>query len=81
MDVSRRQREIDKYRDQMRYDDEIIALRNSVKRSSEAKMADGTLSGIDLMRDVNAEEMARQEKIVHEIELLMAMYNLKYVTN
>jgi hypothetical protein len=41
-------------------------------------MANGTLSGNDLMRDVNAEELAKQTKIFHEIELLLAMYNLKW---
>ena len=81
LDVSRKQREIDKYRDQMKYDDEIVALRTSVKQSSEVKMANGMLSGNDLMRDVFAEELAKQAKILHEIELLLAMYNLKYVTN
>ena len=81
LDISKKQHEIDKYRDQMKYDDEIIALRTSVKQSSEAKMTNGTLSGIDLMRDVNAEDMAKQAKILHEIELLSAMYNLKFVVN
>ena len=78
LDISKKQREIDKYRDQMKYDDEIIALRTSVKQSSEAKMANGALSGIDLMRDVTAEDLAKQTKILHEIELLLAMYNLKW---
>ena len=81
LDVSGRQREIDKYRDQMKYDDEIIALRTSVKQASEAKMANGTLSGNDMMHDVYAEEVARQDKILHEIVLLLAIYNLKFVTN
>ncbi|MCL1937287.1 MAG: TolC family protein [Candidatus Azobacteroides sp.] len=81
LDISRKQKEIDKYRDQMKYDDDIIALRGSVKQSSESKMTNGTLSGIDLMRDVNAEELAKQDKILHEIEMLLAMYNLKFVTN
>jgi len=81
MDVSRKRREIDKYRDQMKYDDEIVALRTSVKQSSEAKMANGTLSGNDLMREVYAEELAKQAKILHEVELLLAMYNLNFVTN
>jgi hypothetical protein len=40
-------------------------------------MANGMLSGIDLMRDVTAEELAKQDKILHEIELLLAMYNYK----
>jgi outer membrane protein TolC len=81
LDVFRKQREIDKFRDQMKYDDEIIALRSSIKQSSESKMANGMLSGIDLMRDVNAEEMAKQDKILHEIELLHAIYNLKLIVN
>ena len=81
MDISRRGHEINKYRDLMKYDDEIIALRTSVKQSSEAKMANGMLSGIDLMRDVTAEELAKQDKILHEIELLLAMYNYKWTVN
>ena len=78
LDISKRQRELEKYRDQMKYDDEIIALRTSVKQASEAKMANGTLSGNDLMRDVHAEELAKQDKILHETELLLAMYSLKW---
>ena len=81
LDVSKKQREIEKYRDQMKYDDEIIALRISVKQASEAKIANGTLSGNDLMRDVYAEEMAKQDKIFHEIELLQAIYNFKLIIN
>lgn len=60
---------------------EIIALRNSVKEASASKVANGTLSGTDFMRDVNAEQLAVQDKILHEIELLLAMYDLKYITN
>jgi len=44
-------------------------------------MENGTLSGNDLMRDVTAEELAKQTKIVHEIELLQAIYNLQLVIN
>lgn len=79
MDISQKQSEINKYRDLLKYDDEIIALRSSIKQSSEAKMANGTISGTDLMRDVYAEQSARQDKIRHEIEMLLAMYNLKWI--
>ena len=81
LDVIQKNTAIDKYFDQLKYDDEIIALRNSVKRASETKMANGTLSGTELTRDINAEQSAIQDKILHEIELLMAIYNLKYVVN
>jgi outer membrane protein TolC len=65
----------------MKMDDEIIALRGSVKKSAEARVANGTMSVIDLLREVNAESLARQTKSLHEIELLMAVANLKYVLN
>ena len=81
LDVAQRNATIDKYIDQLKYDDEIIALRGFVKRASEAKMANGTLSGTDLTRDIHAEQSAIQDKILHEIELLMAIYNLRYAIN
>lgn len=81
LDVAQRNAVIDRYFEQLEYDDEIIALRGSVKRASEAKMANGTLSGTDLTRDIHAEQSAIQDKILHEIELLLAIYNLKYVIN
>lgn len=81
LDISQKQSEINKYRDQLQYDDEIIALRNSIKQSSETKMANGIMSATDLMRDINAEESAKQEKILHEIQMLLAVYNLKHATN
>ena len=71
---------IERYREQMEYDDEIIRLQESVRQASEAKMANGTLSGTELTRDIHAEQSARQDKIIHEMELLMAIYDLKHAT-
>ena len=76
-----KENEIDKYRELLKTDDEIIALRNSVKRASEAKVESGTLNASDLMRDVTNEQVARQSKVVHEIEMIQAIYNLKFITN
>ena len=81
LDATQKQTDIDRLREQLGHDDEIIELRGSVRRSSEAKMAGGTLSGSDLARDINAEQAARQDKVLHEMELLLAIYNLKFVTN
>ena len=81
LEVEQHNATIDRYVEQLKYDDEIIALRRSVRRASEAKMANGTLSGTDLTRDIHAEQTAIQEKIVHEISLLMAIYEHKYATN
>ncbi|GHV69825.1 transporter [Bacteroidia bacterium] len=73
--------EIDKYRELLQSDDEIISLRNSVRRAAETKVENGTLTVTDLMHEANAEQAARQDKIVHEIEMLQTIYNLKFITN
>jgi outer membrane protein TolC len=81
MDMEKKEGDIDSYRQQMQYDNEIIRLRGNVRRSSENKIANGMLSGIDLVRDMNAENLAVQDKDMHEIQMLLEIYNLKYVTN
>ncbi len=81
IDISGKDSEIKTLREQLEYDDEIIALRKSVLKANEAKMAEGTISGSDLVGFMNDELMAEQEKAGHEVRMLLAMYNLKYVTN
>ncbi|MDR0686564.1 MAG: TolC family protein [Dysgonamonadaceae bacterium] len=81
LDKTGKENEIAKYRNLLQSDDKIIALRNSVKRSAEIKLAGGTFNATDLMREVIAEQLAKQDKIIHEIELMQAIYNLKFIIN
>jgi outer membrane protein TolC len=69
--------DIDKLKVTLKNDDEIIALRSSIKKASEAKVTNGTMTVTDLIRDINAEDMARQTKALHEIQLYMTTYQLK----
>ncbi|MCC8087960.1 MAG: TolC family protein [Rikenellaceae bacterium] len=81
LDMTQNVNEIEKIRQLLDSDRDIIRLRGSVRRSAEAKAANGTLSVLDLMKEVNAEQSAIQDRILHEIQLLQAIYNLKYITN
>ena len=81
IDISGKDSEIKTLQEQLEYDDEIIALRKSVLKANEARMAEGTISGSDLVGYMNDERLAEQEKAGHEVKMLLAMYNLKYVTN
>jgi len=81
LNKSSKENEIDKYREILKSDEEIIKLRNSVKRATESKVANGTANVTDLMREITAEALTRQDKILHEIEMLQAIYNLKYIVN
>lgn len=71
------QSEIQKLKRMLDYDREIMDLRDNVKKCSETKAAAGTLSVSDMMRDIHASNMAKQTHSLHEIQLLMALYNLR----
>ncbi len=81
LDAVQKQNTIAQYEAQMRYDDDIIALRHKIRLAAEAKMANGTITGTDLVREINAEQLARQNKIANEMQWLLALYNLKHITN
>ena len=67
--------EISKLRQLIATDDEIIDLRASVKEASNAQLENGVITVNDFLREVNAEDQARQNKLLHETQLLMAEYN------
>jgi outer membrane protein TolC len=61
-------------------DDEIITLRESVKKAAESQLTHGVITVNDFLREVNAEDQARQNKILHETQLLMAQYSYRATT-
>ena len=79
--MTQQSNEIDKIKQLMRDDDEIIRLRTNIKKASEVKVEHGTLSVTDLLRDINSEDQAKQTKVLHEIQLLISIYNYKNSTN
>lgn len=73
--------EIQKISDLMKADNEIIRLRTSIKKAAEVKLENGVISVTDLIREINAEDMAKQTAAVHRIQHLNAVYNYMYTTN
>ena len=79
--IDQQNNETDKIRELIKSDDEIIRLHTSIKNASAAKVENGVQTMTDLLREINAESLARQQKTLHEIQLMMNVYNLKYSTN
>ncbi len=71
--------EIIKYLDLLKNDNAIIALRESVKNAASAQLENGVLSAHDYITQVNAEDQARQNLILHQIQLLQSQYNYQNV--
>lgn len=72
--------EVNKYTELLTSDNDIIALRTSVKQTASVQLENGVITSNDYLREVNAEDKARQNKIVHEIQLLMAQYSQQTTT-
>lgn len=79
--ASQQQNEINKLTETMKNDDEIISLRSNIKKAAESKLENGTIVVSDLLREINAENLARQTRSLHEIQLYMAAYQLKNTIN
>ncbi|MDL2277273.1 TolC family protein [Parabacteroides sp. OttesenSCG-928-G07] len=75
------QTEINKMKELILSDEEIIRLRGNIKKAAEAKLENGIIAVSDLIREINAEDMAKQVGTAHRIQHLMAIYNLLYTTN
>lgn len=58
-------------------DDEIIALRDGVKVTAAAQLENGVINTSDYLREVNAADQARLNRISHETQLLMSIYNVQ----
>lgn len=65
---------IERFRKLMAGDEEIISLRSAVRKSAESKLSHGIIEVTDLVREINAENAARVQQSVHEIEMLKEMY-------
>jgi len=73
--------DVSRYRQLMANDEEIIALRASVRKAAESKLSHGIIDVNDLVREINAENAARVQQSIHEIEMLKEIYDNKFTTN
>ena len=72
------QRSIDKYRLLIEQDNEIVTLRENVRKATEKKLANGVVDSNKLVEQIMKENSARNNKAIHQVELLNEMYNLQY---
>lgn len=72
---------IDRYRTIMKHDDDIIALRTSVRQSAESKLEHGIIDVNELLQEITRENTAKINRSTHEIELLKSIAELKNTLN
>lgn len=77
----RLRRDIELYHNLMSSDDEIIALRASVRRAAESRLDHGIIDATDLIAELNNEHAARVQRSTHELEWLKRQYSLQIARN
>ena len=73
--------QIENIRSQIAHDDEIIRLRENIRRASEKRVESGIETVNEMLRDINAVSEARQQRAIHEVELLQEIHKLKNINN
>ena len=73
--------DIARFQKLMADDEEIITLRSAVRKAAESKLSHGIIDVNDLVREINAENAARVQQSIHEIEMLKQIYDNKFTTN
>lgn len=67
--------EIDKLKELIEVDQELIALRIAIKEAAKAQLENGVITSNDFIRELTAEDQAKQNLSIHTIQLLLAQYN------
>ncbi|MEP6746716.1 MAG: TolC family protein [Bacteroidota bacterium] len=75
--LSQQNSESQKYADLVMQDDAIIALRASVTKAAQAQLDNGVITAHEFISKLDAENIARQSKILHTTQLLQSQYNYK----
>lgn len=77
--LKQQQAEIDKLQQLISTDEEIIALRKTVTEAAKAQLENGVITANDFLKEVNAEDMARQALITHRVQLLQSQINYQTI--
>jgi outer membrane protein TolC len=75
--LSKQSQDMIKYEALLRQDDTVILLRSSVARAAKAQLENGVVTVHDFIAKTNEENLAKQSKILHSIELIQAQYEFK----
>jgi len=79
-ELKQQESEIDKLQKLVATDNAIISLRKSVTDAAKAQLENGVITANDYLKEVNAEDQARQVLIGHQVQLLQAQINYQTIS-
>ncbi|MEO7176916.1 MAG: TolC family protein [Saprospiraceae bacterium] len=73
--------EYQKYQELIAQDEQIISLRKQIKETATIQLENGIITSTDFLKELNAEEFAREEMSVHIIRMHLLQYQLQFLQN
>lgn len=67
--------EIEKWKQLVATDKDIIDLRSEIKQAARAQLENQVITANDYLRELNAEDTARQNMMLHQLQLIQARIN------
>lgn len=77
LSLSKQSQDVMKYAALLKQDETIISLRSSVASAAKAQLNNGVVTVHDYIAKTNDENLAKQTKILHSIQLVQAQYQYK----
>ncbi len=78
--LNKQNQDIIKYTSLLKQDETVISLRSSVAKAAKAQLENGVVTVHEYIAKTNDENLAKQSKILHEIQLIQAQYEYKNTT-
>ena len=79
--IKQQSADITKWEQLLEKDKQIVDLRSKIKATAAVQLENGVMTANDYLIELNAESQARQNLILHELQLLNTKINLKTITN
>jgi outer membrane protein TolC len=78
--LSKQSQDMVKYQSLLNQDEKVIALRSSIAKASKAQLENGVITVHDFIVKSNDENLAKQSRILHTIQLIQSQYEYKNTT-
>lgn len=72
--------EIERLESLVSTDAKILEIRKQIKQTAEAQLDNGIITASDFLTELTNEDIAKQNSILHEVQLLQAKFNLKIIS-
>jgi outer membrane protein TolC len=72
--------EVTKLQELIKIDEQLIGLRTKIKSTAQAQLDNGVITANDFLQELNAEDQAKQNKLLHKTQLAMASYSYQNIT-